>query len=124
MGFKNTWSNSIKEGIVDTTAEIHAINNKLTEIISSITLIKERRLNDKEDITELSEIVNKLSISINQLNLTLKYKDGQIDGASKIFKAFRIIFGSLIFIAIVSSAAFMWNINERVTSLEPTKVKA
>ena len=107
---------------MDTESEIHAINNKMTEIVGAIDSLKEKRIDDKQDtkddITALTEIVNKLVISLNQLNLTLKYKDGQIDGASKTVKIFRFLISSLVFITIVSTATTIIDLYARVAVLE------
>jgi hypothetical protein len=106
---------------MDFKEEIHAINLKLKDIVSAIKMIKERRANDKEDAADLKQQLSELTVSVNQLNLILANTDGFNDGVSKTVKTFRFIFGVLILTAIISSATFMWNINDRVTKIESEK---
>ena len=106
---------------MNTEAEIHAINTKLGDIVVAIGILKERRVNDKESVNTLADEVDKLAVAVNRLNLTLAESKGKADGISTAVKTFRILFGGLIFVAIVSSVTFMWNVNDRVTALEILK---
>ena len=103
---------------MNTEAEIHAINKKLSELVTIIEVIKDRRSGDKDDIKELSEKVEAVLISLNQLNLILKYKDGQVDGVSKVVKFLRFLIGSLVFVVIVGSGTLMFDMHTRLTILE------
>lgn len=81
---------------MDLEAEIHAINKKLGDLVVSITLLKERRVNDKEDADTLSTQVKELSVAVNRLNLTIGKMDGIQEGKSTIMKWVWTIFGGLI----------------------------
>lgn len=98
--------------------EIHIINIKIGKIISSIALIDERRTNDKEGSLKLADKLDKVAISVNQLNLTLKYKDGQVDGASKTVKFFKGLLALVVFTYIISTATTIIDLYARVAVLE------
>jgi len=106
---------------MDFKEEIHAINLKLKDIMSSIELIQERRTNDKDTTDEVKEQLSKLIISVNQLNLTIANTEGFNNGVSTAVKTFRVLFWGLMLVTIISTATFMWNINDRVTKIESEK---
>lgn len=87
---------------MDYREEIHAINNKLSDIVTSIELIKERRVNDKESAENLAEEVDKLAVAVNRLTLTIERAEGKTEGISTAVKTFRVIMGGLVFISVVS----------------------
>ncbi len=106
---------------MNTEAEIHAINNKLSDIVAFVNVMKERRIDDKEDNAELKKQLADVLIAVNRLNLIVAKADGKSEGISTAMKTFRILFGGLIFVAIISSVTFMWNVNDRITALERLK---
>lgn len=103
---------------MDMESEIHAINKKLGELITSMEVMKERRVNDKEDSETLSQQVEDLAIAVNRLNLTLAKSEGLKEGVSLTVKALRIILGGLIFVAVVSAGTLMFDMHTRITILE------
>jgi len=106
---------------MDYKEEIHAINKKLGAIVTAVELMKERRIDDKEDNAELKKQLAEVLIAVNRLNLIAAKADGKSEGISTAMKTFRLIFGVLIITAIISSVTFMWNINDRVTKIESEK---
>jgi hypothetical protein len=109
---------------MDYSEEIHAINIKLTEIVASIDVIKERRTNDKESAEKLADEVDKLAIAVNRLNLTIERADGKTEGITTAVKTFRILLGSLVFISIVSMVTIVFiNTTDIATLKEKHKVK-
>jgi ABC-type multidrug transport system fused ATPase/permease subunit len=83
---------------MDYKEEIHAINAKLSEIVTSIELIKERRINDKESAEKLSDKLDKITVAVNRLNLTIEKTEGIQKGKSTVMKWVWSIFGGLIFV--------------------------
>lgn len=109
--------------------EIHAINKKLGELMTSITLLKERRANDKEntealsnqvkeDRAILSKQISDLAVAVNRLNLTIAKSEGKSEGISLTVKIVRILIGSIIFTIFIGSATLMFDMNNRITILE------
>lgn len=98
--------------------EIHAINKKLTELMTSITILKERRVNDKEDSDTLSKQVSDLAVAVNRLNLTIAKSEGKAEGVSFAVKTLRALIGGIVFVIIVGSGTLMFDMHTRLTLLE------
>ena len=108
---------------MNTEAEIHAINNKLSEIITAIEVIKERRSDDKEDNHELKNQLADVLIAVNRLNLIVAKADGKSEGISTAVKVFRTLIGAIVFIVIVSYTATLIDLYARVAVIEAGMVQ-
>lgn len=96
--------------------EIHAINKKLGDLVTTVTLVKERRNDDKENSENLTEQVKDLAIAVNRLNLTIGRKDGVQEGKTYVMKWVWTIFGSAIlgWVLWVTTSVITCNTNDKI----------
>ena len=103
--------------------EIHSIKGMVGKLQTSVALLKQGKENDKELYEDLRTDLTNLTVAVNRLNLLIERKEGKSEGFTLAVKAFRILIGGLMFIAIIATVTFMFDINARMAVLESSKVK-